>query len=459
MIFRGFFARIGAFSLFFALTLAVPCAFAGPDFTLHKLGEGAVPGVLVVGGIQGDEPGGFSAATLLITSYRITRGTVWVVPNLNFPSIIQRSRGLYGDMNRKFASLAASDPEYDTVRRIQELIRTPGLSLVLNLHDGGGFYRPRKESSDRNPERWGQCLIVDMAEMDHPAGDLEARGTAALSVVNQKLLKPEHALFLKNTETHRGNPEMEKTLSWFAVRHGIPAFGLEASKNFPVEIRAYYHLLMIEALLRQAGVEFERSFALEPKGILAALQDDVHVAFNENRVLLTLDNARPRLGGSIPLSKNAVNTLKVSKPILAVVGNGNEMAVHYGNRVLTRFKPDWREADTSLSGVTLVVDGEKRVVNFGEVVNVRRTFAVEPIKGYRVNAIGTDFGKDESGRNLALKDFQTRYSLDRDSRTYRVETYKGDRFAGMILVRFGGPQGTRHDALPAVAGRESGLGL
>ena len=55
-----------------------------PDFTLHRLGTGN-PALLVVGGIQGDEPGGFSAASLLVTHYRITSGSVWVVPNLNFP--------------------------------------------------------------------------------------------------------------------------------------------------------------------------------------------------------------------------------------------------------------------------------------------------------------------------------------------------------------------------------------
>lgn len=436
-----------------------PVPAAGLDFTLHKLGEGETPVVLVVGGIQGDEPGGFSAATLLITSYRITKGSVWVVPNLNFPSIIRRSRGLHGDMNRKFASLPASDPEYETVRRIQELIRTPGLELVLNLHDGGGFYRPVRETADRSPARWGQCLIVDMAEMPHPAGQLEARGQDVLTEANRRLLKPEHRLYLKNTLTHLGNPEMEKTLSWYAVRNGIPAFGIEASKNFPVDVRAYYHLLMVEGLLRQAGVEFERRFELSPRGISAALQEDVRVAFDGDRVLLTLDNPRPRLGGSIPLHRDAVNTVRTSKPILAVIRESNEMTVHYGNRVLTRFKPDWREADTELTGLTVVVDGKRRDVRFGEVVDVKRTFMVEPVKEYRVNAIGAEYGPDESGRRLALRDFKSRYSLDRDSRTYRVETYRGKRFAGMFLVRFDGPEGRRHDALPAVAGRESQLGL
>lgn len=431
---------------------------AAPEFTLHKLGRGE-PTVLVVGGIQGDEPGGFSAATLLITSYRITEGAVWVVPNLNFPSIIQRSRGLHGDMNRKFAALSKTDPEYTTVRKIQELILKPGLQLILNLHDGGGFYRPVQESADRNPARWGQSLIIDMAEMpDHPKGKLEARGNAVLKNVNQKLLDPTHALHLKNTLTSQGNPEMEKSLSWYAVRNGIPAFGLEASKQFPVEIRAYYHLLMVEELLHEAGIDFERNFPLTPKGVAKALQSGVQIAFAKKRILLPLDNARPRLGGLIPLPRNAMADMQTSKPILAVTHTNNEILVHYGNRTVTRFRPEWCEADNGLSALTLMVDGKKRQVPFGEVVDVKNAFTVLPVNGYRVNAIGANFGPDESGRSLRQKHFQPRYSLDKNSRLYRVEAYKGQRFAGMVLVRFQG--NTRPSAiLPAIAGRETQSGM
>lgn len=447
--------------LLFAVALFLPfTAKAGPDFSLHKLGTGE-PRVLIIGGIQGDEPGGFSAASLLSTGYRITNGSVWIVPNLNFPSIIKRSRGLHGDMNRKFAALPASDPEYSTVRRIQDLILTPGLRLVLNLHDGGGFYRPAHDSQERNPRRWGQCLIIDMAEMpEHPQGQLESRALSALDDANGSLLSPEHTLHLKNTLTHLGNPEMEKSLSWYAVRNGIPAFGLEASKNFPVDIRAYYHLLMVEAFLRQAGVTFERDFPLTPVGIVAALQSDVQVAFAEDRVLLPLDNARPRLGGSIPLPRDAMNSIRTSKPILAVTSLKDEMRVHYGNRTVTSFKADWCETDSGLSSVSVTIDGHKRDVRFGELVDVEKAFAVAAIKGYRVNAIGVSFGPDESGRLLVRKHFQDSYSLDKASRIYRVETYKGKRFAGMFLVRFSGHPGKpNRDTLPAIAGRETEKGM
>ena len=53
-------------------------------FDLIQKGKQDNNTLLVVGGIQGDEPGGFISASILATHYEITKGSVWIVPNLNF---------------------------------------------------------------------------------------------------------------------------------------------------------------------------------------------------------------------------------------------------------------------------------------------------------------------------------------------------------------------------------------
>lgn len=431
---------------------------AAPVFSLHKLGEGA-PAVLIVGGIQGDEPGGFSAASLLATHYTVTSGAVWVVPNLGFASILERSRGVYGDMNRKFAELDKNDPDYATVRKIQEIIRTPGLQLVLNLHDGSGFYRPTRISAERNPQRWGQCVIIDKSAMEHAHGDLEQRGAEVLREVNRTLLTPDHTLYLKNTLTNMGNTEMEKSLTWFAVRNNVPAFGVEASKALTAEVRAYYHLQLIEAFLKQAGVTFTRPFPLTPKAVGQALSSDLRITFADNRVVLPLENVRARLIGSLPLPKNAATSYTASKPILAVSAKGRDVTLHYGNRVMTRFNADWMDIDTSIEGVTVLIDGKETPVRFGEIAEVRSTFEVKGQKGYRVNAIGATKGSDESDVAFKRADFEDYYSIDPEGYVYRVEVYKDKRFAGMFLVRYAGASKKPAVVLPAVAGRETRFGM
>lgn len=448
--------------------LLLPAAvFAFPlDFSTIRLGSGS-NAVLVFGGIQGDEPGGFSAATLLATRYEISRGAVWVAPNLNFPSIIRRSRGLYGDMNRKFSRLDEKDPEFATVRRIQDLILNPDVGLVLNLHDGSGYYRPEFEDKLRNPARWGQSIIIDQDELDQGIfmGRLADHARNVAHTVNQTLIEPVHALHVHNTHTSDGDREMEKSLSYYAIRNGRAAFGLEASKEFPVAWRAYYHLGMIEAFLRLAGVEFSRDFELTPAGVEAALAENLGVSFAGNRIFLPLEDARPTIN-YLPLPRNCAGKAIMSKPIMAVLpceDDRQKICIHYGNRKVTLIRPDWRELDEDLDAMQAIVDGKPALAPFGHILDVEDSVIIQPAQGFRVNAIGYGSGvTDEAGRRLRRDDFETRYSVDKGGNIFRVEVYKDKKIAGMFLLRFAAKNGSRQAGRlvqPDRAGPESSLGF
>ena len=56
---------------------------------------------MLIGGIQGNEPGGFLSADLY-ADMRLEKGNLIVVPRANFYSIITNQRGPNGDLNRKF---------------------------------------------------------------------------------------------------------------------------------------------------------------------------------------------------------------------------------------------------------------------------------------------------------------------------------------------------------------------
>ncbi len=431
-------ATRGAALALAAALLAAPAAHGGGlDFTLHKDGTGGAT-LLVVGGIQGDEPGGFNAASLLVTHYRILDGTLWVVPNLNFESILRRSRGVYGDMNRKFPSAPASDPDYARVEKIKSIITDAQVDYVLNLHDGSGFFRHRREDGLRGPHRWGQSIIIDQEEMAHPdLGDLAAMARRVAREANRSLIEPDHALHVKNTRTREGNREMAKTLTYFAINRGQPAAGLEASKSLPTHARVYYHLLMVEAYMRRLGITFERRFALDPESIREAIDNNVRVAFYDDRLFLELVNARTRLG-YVPLKKGADLEFTASSPLVAITPVGGEFRVRYGNRRVTELHPQPFEYDRSIDSIALRVDGQHREVRFGSLVDVGERFSVEPMRGYRVNVIGwrKPGGGDESGAEIRRRALVERFSVDRAATTFRVEVYSGRRFSGMVLVRF-----------------------
>ncbi|MFT5506805.1 MAG: hypothetical protein ACI8XC_004533 [Gammaproteobacteria bacterium] len=72
---------------------------------------------------------GFDRA-LNIARRQSSRGEVWVVPNLNFERIIKRSRGVHGDMNRKFHNISDNDPQLQAIKKIKQIITDDQVDMV-----------------------------------------------------------------------------------------------------------------------------------------------------------------------------------------------------------------------------------------------------------------------------------------------------------------------------------------
>ena len=267
------------FRLFLAALAAASLANAGAlDYALIKKGEPSSNTMLLIGGIQGDEPGGFLAASIVATDYNITKGSLWVVPNLNFPSIIERSRGTKGDMNRKFAHVEKDDPDYNSVMKIKDVITDKNVTLILNLHDGSGYYRDKFISKDENPDKWGNTCIIDQSTLPgskYP--ELESIASSVKDVLNKHLIDPKHQYHIKNTHTAMGDKEMLKSLTYYAITQNKSAFANEASKNLNAEQRTYYHLVAIEEYMKKAGISFTRPFELDVKSVKKAIEKEIRL--------------------------------------------------------------------------------------------------------------------------------------------------------------------------------------
>ena len=407
------------------------------DFDLIKKGKEDGNTLLVVGGIQGDEPGGFISASLLATHYEITKGSVWIVPNLNFYSIIKRSRGPYGDMNRKFAHLSKKDPEYDTVQRIKSYIKDDRVKLIVNLHDGSGFFRPTYEDRLHSPHRWGQCSIIDQTSIDIPRyGNLKEISDQVVSYVNKNLMKDEHKYHVHNTRTVEGDKEMEKTLTYFAINNGKAAFGNEASKSLVTHERVYYHLLALEKYMDVMGIKYKRKFDFTARGVYAAINNDIYISMYDNKIKLPLSKIRGFLK-YFPIKKDKILDFEASNPLLTIVKEKNIYTIHYGNRRLSKLKADYQDYDEQNNSVKLLVDGKLQDVSFGSIVNVSKDFLVKYDENFRVNVIGyTNKRKIETDINIRKNQIASRFSVDKGGDVYRVEYYNKDKFAGMILVKF-----------------------
>lgn len=416
------------------------------DFTLIKKGdENSTNKLLVVGGIQGDEPGGFMAASLLSTHYEITKGSVWIVPNFNFYSILKRDRGPNGDLNRKFNNLSKDDPDYELVKRMKGIIKDKDVKMVVNLHDGSGFFRKTYVDRLHQPLRWGQATIIDQKQIDGIAyGNLEEIANEVDNHINQHLLSQEHIFNTKNTRTYLKKTfeekEMSKTLTYFAINEGKAAFGNESSKALPVNERVYYKLLALEKFMDVMGIEYQRKFPLSAAGVKQVIDNDIYISFNDKKIFIPLARIRPFIN-YFPVKKGDTIEFKPSSPVMAVLQEENQYVVYYGNRKLTTLSPEYLDYDKSSAKVQIDIDGKVQEVALGSLIEVKDYFNVLPDETMRVNVIGYVNQKRENESGLDIKEqyFMKKFSIDKDSKRYRVEFYDSknkDKFFGMILVEF-----------------------
>ncbi len=406
-------------------------------FDLIQKGSKDENTLLVVGGIQGDEPGGFMAASLIATQYEITKGSLWVIPNLNFYSIIKRSRGPFGDMNRKFATLKPSDPDFEAIGKIKSYIKDEQVKLIVNLHDGSGYYRKKYIDKNHSPHKWGQCSIVDQDTLECDRyGDLKGISAQVVEHVNANLIREEDRYAYNNTKTAQGNKEMAKTLTFFAINNKKAAFGNEASKNLPTHERAYYHLLALEKYMDVMGIEFKREFEMTPEAVKEVLDNNIYLSIEGNSINIPLSDVRNILK-YFPINKDGNIEYIPSNPLLKVVKNGDTYTIYYGNRRLTHLKADYIDYDNVEANINFKVDNKDIEVKFGEIINVKNDFLVHNHDGYRVNIIGYSTpSKIETGTKITKDKIIERYSLDKEAQIYRVEFYKKDKFAGTVLVKF-----------------------
>jgi len=223
---------------------------------------GAMPGptLLLLGGIQGDEPGGYLAADLY-ADITLCKGNMIVVPRANFFSVVENNRGVEGDMNRKFAGTGKRhDRDLQIVKIIKDLMRKS--DFFLNLHDGSGFFSPNWESPLRNPMRFGQSIIADAEEYTTPQGKVIRLGEMVRRVierVNPQISIVDHRYKFNNHHTlWKDSLHKEQRLS--ATFHaltqvGIPAFASETSKTIKdLRLRVGYQSMVIEAFLDEFGI-------------------------------------------------------------------------------------------------------------------------------------------------------------------------------------------------------------
>ncbi|MFH0821853.1 MAG: M14/M99 family metallopeptidase [Pseudomonadota bacterium] len=272
---------------------------------VHIKGRLPGPTLLIVGGIQGDEPGGYLAADLY-ADLSLKRGSLILVPRANFLAIVKNSRGVNGDMNRKFAP-GPSDKDVDlqVVGVIKSLMAKS--DFFLNLHDGSGYYSPKWESPLRNPMRFGQSIIADSEEYKRADGKVLKLGEIARAVINRvnpQIPDRNHVFRFNNHRTlDPKSPHKEQTRSatfHALTNRGIPSFGIETSKEISdYRLRVRYQTMVINAFLEEFGIlpEQPKIYLDNPylKYLIASVNNGRPIVVSKEEVLRVQKGDRLRL--------------------------------------------------------------------------------------------------------------------------------------------------------------------
>jgi hypothetical protein len=453
------------------------------ELNIYKI-YGKQPGktLMLIGGIQGNEPGGFLSADLY-ADMSLEKGNLIVVPRANFYSIILNKRGPHGDMNRKFTHEDTSSSVEDKIVTILKKLISES-DYLLNLHDGTGYYYPEYINKWRNPMRFGQSIIADGEEYRVPGtnrviklGELARR---VITEVNPHIKNDLHKFHFMNTKTgDKDSPhgEQRNSATYYALtKHNIPAFGVETSKFLPsMDLKVRYHNLVIN--------EFKKLFDIVPespglvldlpilKYLVVSINGKIPIVLKEKQTL------ELKAGDSIHVSHIEANYERGMS--LDILGYGDlndyrrEFEIFRDTTIIVR-KDNHRFAEipikisgkglgeeTRVSGsekieyFVIETKGQRLLLSSGKTLYVVRGDNLKivdvlpsnpTLSGLKVNFKGfvgdwkNNTGEDRGYVIDTEKDLIKRYSLHKKGASYEIIASQGDHVLARMFVKLRPPR-------------------
>ncbi len=456
------------------------------ELTIYFI-NGKEPGktLMIMGGIQGDEPGGYLAADLY-ADMLLEKGNLIVVPRANFFSIRNNNRGVNGDMNRKFSQNGPQD-DYDSriVAILSSLMEKS--DAFINLHEGSGFYHPEYIDNLRNPMRYGQSIIADTDVYTLASGktvDLKGLAQRVIEEINKNIKNPEHHFRFNNHNTFSEksrHKEQRKSATFHALSVvGIPAYGIEASKEIKdIQTKVRYQTLVINAFMSEFGIVPEHPSIFLPPPEL----DHLVINVPGNPVPFAVRNGSSITvpsGTSIHVTDVVANYergLSVDVVGAGISNDLNRVVMVKGPTVIKVFKDAFPCGEVHVTvtdpnkpdvPVTVTVStpfhihdfeirasGKNMVVSAGDTLHIIRGDILEIVGArsldnswtdFRINFVGfvgneqVNDAEDRGYKINTATELIRRFSVDSEGFVYKIEALNGSRVAGTMYIKLQEPR-------------------
>ena len=462
--------------------------FEGTDYELNVYRIfGKQPGktLLLIGGIQGDEPGGYLSVDRY-ADISLAKGNLIVVPRANFRSIVVNRRKINDDMNRKFAEDTRINYETKIVDILKKLIGES--DCLLNSHDGSGFFSEKWEGFDRNPKWYGQSIIADCEIYVNPqTGQTFNLGDIARSVcrqINEKIANPHYHFHFNNHRTEEkttSHKEQRKSATYYALYTcGIPAFGIESSKSLPIEQKVQHHNLAINAFMEILGIVPETpGINLDPpvlNYLIVSINDSLPIAVKDRQslsvnagdtIMISHIEANYERGLSADIAGyGTVNDIRkkirITGPTEIIVrkdyypcgkidikigGGGETLSADMAVSAKPKPEPGLLFYKIKINGderifqnyehVKLVKGDQVEIVDVISNLADSSAFAVN-LKGYVGDSLNNT-GEDRGHVIHTARDLWERYSLEKRGKHYQVVVTNGQDLVGKLFLDLENP--------------------
>jgi hypothetical protein len=197
------------------------------------------PRVMVLGGVHGNEPGGWLAAEQ-IASWEVDRGVLIVLPRLNWRAAAAFERTLDADLNRAYPGDPDGQPMEVMAHEITELARYWRPHWFWDMHESWGFFRERGDNA--GPAFIGQTTT----SASHEAQETVSR---VVERANEQITAREQIESRVRVGGAWGGRARSSLGMGTHVRGVNPVLIEMGQMNQPESRRSYLHQLLVRELL------------------------------------------------------------------------------------------------------------------------------------------------------------------------------------------------------------------
>ena len=220
------------------------------------------PIVMALGGVHGNEPGGWLAADEAIESVRPGVGGLIVVPRANVVAtrLFERTTEDLGDLNRLYPGDPEGLPMARMAAELVDVIRAYHVGTLVDMHESWAFYRDRPQNGTAF---LGQTVTAFQSEpgINLARGVVETVNARTLSVQEEFFYRdaPNRSLSMRDPlpqSTPSNQPGNGITSSSLGIPRwvdGLNVLLVEMGQQQELARRVALHLDVLTEVMRQVG--------------------------------------------------------------------------------------------------------------------------------------------------------------------------------------------------------------